>query len=140
MLQVRWKLRQLSRLDIYNRARSVSFDDLIVSIVFLHVYIQIELTKNDFLCLDVVEVITNDAEYSTHALIDETNNDSETTGTDTDVNENDVKNSNDGHQNKANSDATDTGLDSNSKQRGKEGVIKINNDKDAESCAGILRF
>ena len=139
MLQVRWKLRQLSRLDIYNRTRSVSFDYFIVSIV-LHICIQIELTKNDFLCLDVVEVITNDVEYSTHALIDETNNDSETTGTDTDVNENDVKNSNDGHQNKENSDATDTDLDSNSKQRGKESVIKINNDKNEESCAGILRF
>ena len=56
------------------------------------------------------------------------------------MNKNDVKNSNDGHQNKANSDATDTDQDSNAKRRGKEGVIKINNDKDAESCAGILRF
>ena len=72
--------------------------------------------------------------------MNELNNDSENTGTDTDVNENDAKNSNEGYQNKANSDATDTYLDSNSKQTGQEGVTKINDDKDQESCAGILKF
>ena len=40
--------------------------------------------------------------------------------------------SNDGHQNKANSDATETDLDSNSKQTGKESVTKVKDDKDQE--------
>ena len=130
-------MRQLCRLDIYNRARSVSFDDVIVSIV---IYIQIELTKNDFLFFEIVEVTTNDAEDSNHVLIDETNNDAENTGTDTDINENDVKNSNDSHQNKTKSDATDTDQESNSKQTEKESSTKVNNDKDQESCAGKLIF
>ena len=89
---------------------------------------------------DVGDNVANDstAGDSKDTQIQETKNDGESTGADTDIQQNDTENSNDIQQKETNNTAKTTELDSNSEETGTKGVTKVNNAKAQESCAGIL--